>query len=409
MPAGGPRDGHRPAPGPAPRPAHARGRALREARGRPRPLRRLRAPLPDPARPRGHLPRPLQRGRRAARSPSATWPGSTWTRSRRSRSSTCSPGRRRSPSACSVAIITAAYCQNWLTSQALRDPEAMAPAQEVSAAEIVAAAKQSGAAHRDLDLQRAAHHQRVGGRGLPPREGRGPPLLLRLERQRHRGGAGVPAPVRVALQGGPQGLPRPPLPRPRRHARARAVDDPRAPREGHLGRGGDARRARPQRLDGGAARHRPLPGLRVARHPLARDGVPPRLPDGGPGADLRARAPAGGRDRRRGRAALRLRRQPARRRPQLGEHVLPRLPRACSSSVSASACLRNRLGAGGRCPDCRQSCPGCGPETRKASPPRGRGLSGEGAASGRSSPWRRAARAGSRRPSSARRAARRSR
>ena len=37
------------------------------------------------------------------------------------------------------------FCQNWLTSQTLRDPEAMAPAQEVSAGEIVAAAKQSGA------------------------------------------------------------------------------------------------------------------------------------------------------------------------------------------------------------------------------------------------------------------------
>jgi len=37
------------------------------------------------------------------------------------------------------------FCQNWVTSQALRDPEAMAPAQEVSAAEIVAAAKKSGA------------------------------------------------------------------------------------------------------------------------------------------------------------------------------------------------------------------------------------------------------------------------
>ena len=37
------------------------------------------------------------------------------------------------------------FCQNWLTSQALRDPEAMAPAQEVTAAEIVAAAKESGA------------------------------------------------------------------------------------------------------------------------------------------------------------------------------------------------------------------------------------------------------------------------
>lgn len=37
------------------------------------------------------------------------------------------------------------FCQNWLTSQTLRDPEAMAPAQEVGAGEIVAAAKKSGA------------------------------------------------------------------------------------------------------------------------------------------------------------------------------------------------------------------------------------------------------------------------
>jgi pyruvate formate lyase activating enzyme len=37
------------------------------------------------------------------------------------------------------------FCQNWLSSQALRDPGAIAPTQEVTAAEIVAAAKQSGA------------------------------------------------------------------------------------------------------------------------------------------------------------------------------------------------------------------------------------------------------------------------
>jgi len=37
------------------------------------------------------------------------------------------------------------FCQNWLTSQALRDPVAMAPAEEVSAGEIVAAAKRGGA------------------------------------------------------------------------------------------------------------------------------------------------------------------------------------------------------------------------------------------------------------------------
>lgn len=37
------------------------------------------------------------------------------------------------------------YCQNWITSQALRDPHALAPAHDVGAADIVAAAVRSGA------------------------------------------------------------------------------------------------------------------------------------------------------------------------------------------------------------------------------------------------------------------------
>jgi pyruvate formate lyase activating enzyme len=37
------------------------------------------------------------------------------------------------------------YCQNWLTSQALRDPSAMSPAEEVTPGEILAAARRSGA------------------------------------------------------------------------------------------------------------------------------------------------------------------------------------------------------------------------------------------------------------------------
>jgi len=37
------------------------------------------------------------------------------------------------------------YCQNWLTSQALRDPGALVPVEEVSAAEIVGLAKRQGA------------------------------------------------------------------------------------------------------------------------------------------------------------------------------------------------------------------------------------------------------------------------
>lgn len=38
-----------------------------------------------------------------------------------------------------------AYCQNWVTSQALRDPQAVAPTRDVSAAQIVAQARQRGA------------------------------------------------------------------------------------------------------------------------------------------------------------------------------------------------------------------------------------------------------------------------
>ena len=43
-----------------------------------------------------------------------------------------------------AGFFVVSNCQNWLTSQALRDPAAMAPAQEVSPGEIVAAAKRSG-------------------------------------------------------------------------------------------------------------------------------------------------------------------------------------------------------------------------------------------------------------------------
>ena len=44
-----------------------------------------------------------------------------------------------------AGFFVVSNCQNWLTSQTLRDPASMAPAEEVSAAEIVAAAKRGGA------------------------------------------------------------------------------------------------------------------------------------------------------------------------------------------------------------------------------------------------------------------------
>ena len=61
------------------------------------------------------------------------------------------------------------YCQNWVTSQALRDPEAVAPPQDVAPAALVAEARPPRRARRGQHLQRAAHHQRVGGRRLPAR------------------------------------------------------------------------------------------------------------------------------------------------------------------------------------------------------------------------------------------------
>jgi hypothetical protein len=101
--------------------------------------------------------------------------------------------------------------------------------------------------------------------------GNGTPEVLRLH----------PA-LGLALQGGPQELPRPPLPRAggtlervlwtiRSLARAR-----------HLGGDRDAAGAGLQRLGRGADGHRAVPGLRLTRHPVARDRVPQGLQDDGP-------------------------------------------------------------------------------------------------------------------------------
>ena len=51
-------------------------------------------------------------------------------------------------------------------------------------------------------------------------------------------------------------------------------------------------------------------------------------------------------------------RQPAGRRPQLGEHVLPLGCRTPLVERLGYRILRNRLGADGRCPECRAVVPG---------------------------------------------------
>ncbi len=73
------------------------------------------------------------------------WAGCSAIRSRRSRSFTLGPARSRSVSACSAAISTARYCQNWVTSQALRDPEAVSPPIDASPDRLADEARRLGA------------------------------------------------------------------------------------------------------------------------------------------------------------------------------------------------------------------------------------------------------------------------
>ena len=140
-------------------------------------------------------------------------------RSRRSRSSTRIPGRWPSASACSAATCTARYCQNWVTSQALRDPQAVAPPLDVTPEELVAS-RRLGGARRRQHLQRAAHHQRVGGRDLQGGARARADDGVRLERQRHAAGARLHPAVDRSLQGRSQELRRPALPPARRTPRA---------------------------------------------------------------------------------------------------------------------------------------------------------------------------------------------
>ena len=71
-------------------------------------------------------------------------------------------------------------CQNWVTSQALRDPKAVAPPREVTPGQMV----QIGAAlrreARRVELQRAADHERMGGRYIQAGETRGLRLRVRI-------------------------------------------------------------------------------------------------------------------------------------------------------------------------------------------------------------------------------------
>ena len=77
------------------------------------------------------------------------------------------PARWPSASACWAATCTARYCQNWVTSQAIRDPEAMAPRRGASRPNSWCGWRWTqGAEAVGEHVQRAADHRRVGCGGL---------------------------------------------------------------------------------------------------------------------------------------------------------------------------------------------------------------------------------------------------
>ena len=83
------------------------------------------------------------------------------------------PARLPTASGCLAAICTAGYCQNWVTSQALRDPAAVSPPLDVAPEALVRDAMRLERTGRRLHLQRAADHQRMGRRDLQGGASRG--------------------------------------------------------------------------------------------------------------------------------------------------------------------------------------------------------------------------------------------
>ncbi len=248
-------------------------------------------------------------------------------RSRRSRSSTSCPGSRALSFGMLGCDLHCAYCQNWITSQTLRDDEASDRAAPVTPRQLVDGRPRPRLRVDHLDLQRATHHGRVGARRLRARPRGRPRHQLRLQRPCHARGPRLHGPGDRRLEGGPQVVRRQDLPGAGRQA-------PGGPRR-------DRGHRRPRiwcevvtlvvpGLNDSDGELRDIAGFLgsvspdipwhvTAFHPDYRMTGPPATP---------ARHPAPRRrDRPRGRAALRLRRQPPRphRRPR--GHPLPHLRR----------------------------------------------------------------------------------
>ncbi len=116
--------------------------------------------------------------------------------------------------------LTCGCCQNWVSSQALRDPAAGTGITETSPEMLVQAALRSGARAAGQHLQRAAHHDRVGGGGLQGGARGRAADRLRVERPRHAEGDRVPRAVGRPRQSRSEGLRRAAVPELRRSPRS---------------------------------------------------------------------------------------------------------------------------------------------------------------------------------------------
>ena len=203
-------------------------------------------PIPEGAVRR--LPRALRSRRRAARARGATSAACSATRSRRSRSSTPAPARSAFSFGMLGCDLHCSYCQNWVTSQALRDPLAVSRRSTSAPQRLVDRSGAPRRPRRRQHLQRAADHQRVGRRDLQQARARG--LMTAFVSN----GNGTPRVLEYlrsvdrSLQGRSQELRRPALSPARRAPRADPRDDPGAARDGHLAGDRHAADPRLQRL-----------------------------------------------------------------------------------------------------------------------------------------------------------------
>ena len=316
-----------------------------------------------PPGPRRHLPGPLQRRAARCACPFGYVGGAA---ARPDREEALLPraarARRRSPSACSAATTTAATARTGSPRRRCAIPRAVAPPSAITPEQLVRArpartARRIVTSTYNEPLITSEWAVAVFKRGARPRgscartsrTATAPPEVLDYLRP-------WVSLYKVDLKG----FRRPALPRAGRHARARARHDPRAPRAGLLGRGRDAGRAGLQRLRRGAAatsraswsRVSPdIPWHVTAFHPDYKMTDRPR--DVG-----RSRCCARPRSARGRGPALRLRRQPAGAPCAAARTPTARAVVALLVERLGYRILSNRMGASGRCPDCRQTIPG---------------------------------------------------